>query len=104
MEVTVNMWIMYASIAVFVAALIMLGAALMKTLKTTRPIIYEMNQTVENIQLKINNVISEADQLQETQGEIKEDIDFKKNICIHTINEVKRTPKVTKEFIKNMKK
>ncbi len=98
------MWIMYTSIALLVVALIMLGAALMKTLKTTRPIINEMNQTVESIQLKMNNVTSEANQLQETQGEIKEDIDFKKNTFTHTINEIKRTPKVTKEFIKNMKK
>ncbi|WP_179885019.1 DUF948 domain-containing protein [Bacillus sp. AFS015802] len=98
------MWIVYASIALVVIALIMLGTALMKTLKTTRPIVNEMNQTVANIQSRMDNISSEASQLQETQGEIQGDIQYKKTTITSTIDEVKRTPDVLKEFFRSMKK
>ena len=98
------MWIVYASIALFIIALIMLGAALMRTIKTTRPIVNDMNHTVANIQARMDKISSEATQLQETQGEIQEDIEYKKSSVTTTIQEVKRTPEVLKEFVKSMKK
>lgn len=98
------MWIVYASIALFVISLIMLGVALMRTLKTTRPIVNEMNQRVATIQSRMEKISSESTQLQETQGEIQHDIEFKKSTITDTIQEVKRTPEVLKEFVKSMKK
>jgi uncharacterized protein YoxC len=98
------MWIVYASIALFVIALIMLGAALIKTIKTTRPIMNEMNQTAANIQSRMDKISSEATQLQVTQGEIQGDIEYKKSTITRTIQEVKRTPDVLKGFVKSMKK
>ncbi len=98
------MWIVYASIALFVITLIMFGAALMRTIKTTRPIVNDMNHTVANIQARMDKIYAEAIQLQETQGEIQEDIEYKKSSVTTTIQEVKRTPEVLKEFVKSMKK
>lgn len=98
------MWIVYASIALFVIALVMLGASLMNTIKTTRPIVNEMNHTVEDIQGRMDKISSEVTQLQETQGEIQKDIEYKKSSVTSTFQEVKRTPQVLKEFVKSMKK
>ncbi|OXS62030.1 DUF948 domain-containing protein [Rossellomorea vietnamensis] len=98
------MWIVYASIALFVISLIMLGVALMRTLKTTRPIVNEMNQRVATIQSRMEKISSESTQLQETQGEIQHDIEYKKSTFTDTIQEVKRTPEVLKEFVKSMKR
>ncbi|QHE61725.1 DUF948 domain-containing protein [Rossellomorea vietnamensis] len=98
------MWIVYASIALFVISLIMLGVALMRTLKTTRPIVNEMNQRVATIQSRMEKISSESTQLQETQGEIQHDIEYKKSTITDTIQEVKRTPEVLKEFVKSMKR
>ncbi|MBW3114456.1 MULTISPECIES: DUF948 domain-containing protein [Bacillaceae] len=98
------MWIVYASIALFVITLILFGAALMRTIKTTRPIVNDMNHTVANIQARMDKISAEATQLQETQGEIQEDIEYKKSSVTTTIQEVKRTPEVLKEFVKSMKK
>jgi uncharacterized protein YoxC len=100
----IYMWIIYVSIALFVIALIMLGAAFMRTIKTTRPIVNEMNQTVANIQSRMDKISSETTQLQETQGEIQGDIEYKKSTITGTIQEVKRTPDVLKGFLKSMKK
>lgn len=98
------MWIVYASMALIVIAIVMLGVALMKTMKTTRPIINEMNQTVSNIQIRMDKISSEAKLLQETQGEIQGDIEYKKTTITNTVQEVKRTPEVLKGFITSMKK
>ncbi|MCA1058653.1 DUF948 domain-containing protein [Rossellomorea aquimaris] len=98
------MWIVYASIALFVIGLVMLGVALWRTIKTTRPIVNEMNQTVINIQSRMDKISSEATQLQETQSEIQMDIDYKKSTFTGTIQEVKRTPEVLKDFVKSIKK
>lgn len=98
------MWIVYGSIALFLIALVMLGVALMRTIKTTRPVVNEMNHTVENIQSRMDKISSEATQLQETQGEIQSDIEYKKTAITSTIQEVKRTPKILKGFMKSMKK
>lgn len=98
------MWIVYASIALFVISLIMLGVALMRTLKTTRPIVNEMNQRVATIQSRMEKISSESTQLQETQGEIQHDIEYKKSTITDTIQEVKRTPEVLKEFVKSMRR
>ncbi|UXH44945.1 DUF948 domain-containing protein [Rossellomorea vietnamensis] len=98
------MWIVYASIALFVISLIMLGVALMRTVKTTRPIVNEMNQRVATIQSRMEKISSESTQLQETQGEIQHDIEYKKSTITDTIQEVKRTPEVLKEFVKSMKR
>ncbi|MCA1062843.1 DUF948 domain-containing protein [Rossellomorea sp. AcN35-11] len=97
------MWVVYASIALMVIALVMLGTALMKTVKTTRPVINEMNQTVGRIQAGMDKMTAEANQLQETQGEIQEDIENKKTTINHAVEEAKRTPEVLKGFIYSMK-
>lgn len=98
------MWIVYASMALIVIAIVMLGVELMKTMKTTRPIINEMNQTVANIQIRMDKISSEAKVLQETQVEIQGDIEYKKTTITNTVQEVKRTPEVLKGFITSMKK
>ncbi|WP_282137714.1 DUF948 domain-containing protein [Rossellomorea aquimaris] len=98
------MWIVYASIALIVVAIVMLGVALMKTMKTTRPVINKMNQTVANIQTRMDKISSEANLLQETQGEIQGDIEYKKTTITNTVQEVKRTPEVLKGFFTSMKK
>ncbi|MGM0854129.1 MAG: DUF948 domain-containing protein [Bacillota bacterium] len=98
------MWIVYASIALIVVAIVMLGVALMKTVKTTRPVIKEMNQTVANIQTRMDKISSEANQLQETQGEIQGDIEYKKTTITNTVQEFKRTPEVLKGFLTSLKK
>ncbi|MGM0750930.1 MAG: DUF948 domain-containing protein [Bacillota bacterium] len=98
------MWIVYASIGLMVIALVMLAVSLMKTVKATRPIINDMNQTVASIQTRMDKISSEANQLQETQGEIQGDIEYKKTTITNTIQEVKRTPEVLKGFLSSMKK
>ncbi|WP_044336912.1 DUF948 domain-containing protein [Rossellomorea aquimaris] len=98
------MWIVYASIGLMAIALVMLGVSLMKTVKATRPIINDMNQTVASIQTRMDKISSEANQLQETQGEIQGDIEYKKTTITNTIQEVKRTPEVLKGFLSSMKK
>ncbi|WP_064093293.1 DUF948 domain-containing protein [Rossellomorea aquimaris] len=98
------MWIVYASIGLVVISIIILSFTLIQTLKTTRPMINNMNQTVLNIQNSIDGINSEANQLQATQVEIQEDIEDKKLAITNTINEVKQTPNVLKEFMKSMKK
>jgi uncharacterized protein YoxC len=98
------MWIVYASIGLMVIALVMLGVALMKTVKTTRPVINDMNQTVASIQTRMDKISSEANQLQETQVEIQGDIEYKKTTITNTIQEVKRTPEVLKGFLSSLKK
>ncbi|WP_374053925.1 DUF948 domain-containing protein [Rossellomorea sp. FM04394] len=98
------MWIVYASIGLMAIALVMLAVSLMKTVKATRPIINDMNQTVASIQTRMDKISSEANQLQETQGEIQGDIEYKKTTITNTIQEVKRTPEVLKGFLSSMKK
>ncbi|WP_175989420.1 DUF948 domain-containing protein [Bacillus sp. Marseille-Q1617] len=98
------MWIVYISIAIVIAALIMLVTSILKTLKTTRPIINSINQTVDNMQTNVNRVTAETDQLQTIQGEIQEDIQMKKSSIMYTVEEAKRTPEVAKNFAKSMRK
>ncbi|MGR3764461.1 DUF948 domain-containing protein [Rossellomorea sp. NS-SX7] len=98
------MWIVYISIALVIAAVIMLGISIVKTLKTTRPKINSINHTVNNMQTNINQVTAETDQLQTIQGEIQEDIQMKKSSILYTVDEVKRTPEVAKEFAKSMRR
>ena len=98
------MWIVYISIAVVITALIMLVMSMMKTLKTTRPIIDSINHTVENMQRNVNQVTAETEQLQTIQGEIQEDIQMKKSSIQYTIGEAKRTPEVAKKFAKSMRR
>lgn len=98
------MWIVYTSIALVIAALIMLTMSVVKTLKTTRPAINSINQTVNNIQTNMDHVTAETDQLQTTQGEIQQDIENKKSSIMYTVDEAKRIPKVAKEFVKSMKR
>ncbi|BCB03847.1 DUF948 domain-containing protein [Bacillus sp. KH172YL63] len=98
------MWIVYVSIAVFVTALVMLGISLVKTMKETKPVINEMNHTVASIQSRMDKLSMEANLLQETQGEIQDDIEFKKTAINETVNEVKKTPKVMMGFLRSMKK
>ncbi|MFC7783871.1 MULTISPECIES: DUF948 domain-containing protein [unclassified Rossellomorea] len=98
------MWIVYASIGLMVISLVMLGVALMKTVNTTRPVINDMNQTVASIQTRMDKISTEANQLQETQGEIQGDIEYKKTTITSTIQEVKRTPEVLKGFLSSLKK
>ncbi|MEL3972276.1 DUF948 domain-containing protein [Rossellomorea oryzaecorticis] len=98
------MWIVYTSIALVAAALIMLTISVVKTLKTTRPAINSINQTVNNIQTNMDHVTAETDQLQTTQGEIQQDIENKKSSIMYTVDEAKQIPKVAKEFVKSMKR
>jgi uncharacterized protein YoxC len=98
------MWIIYTSIALVIAALIMLTMSVVKTLKTTRPAINSINQTVNNIQTNMDHVTAETDQLQTTQGEIQQDIEHKKSSIMYSVDEAKRIPKVAKEFVKSMKR
>ncbi len=98
------MWILYVSIGLIVVAIGMLAVSLMKTVKTTRPVINEMNHTVASIQSRMDKISSEATQLQETQGEIQGDIEYKKSAINHLVQEAKRTPEIMKEFVKSLKK
>ncbi len=98
------MWLIYLSIAIVAAALIMLAVSARKTFKETKPAIDSINQTVSSIQADMNRVTAETDQLQTTQGEIQTDIQMKKSSIMYTVNEAKRTPKVAKELARSMKK
>jgi uncharacterized protein YoxC len=73
-------------------------------MKTTRPIINSINQSVNNIQSGVDHVTEETDQLQTIQGEIQEDIQHKKSSIMFTVEEAKRTPEVAKEFAGSIKR
>jgi uncharacterized protein YoxC len=98
------MWIVYISIAIVAAAIIMLAVSVMKTMKTTRPIIHSINHSLNNMQTSIDYVTKETDQLQTIQGEIQKDIQHKKSTIMFTVEEAKRTPKIAKEFANSMKR
>ncbi|MFD2682192.1 DUF948 domain-containing protein [Bacillus seohaeanensis] len=90
------MWIVYASIGLFVAAFVYLGIELVKILKKTRPVVDGLNTIVEKIQSHVDQITTETNQLQKTQTAIQEDIQFKKGIIIETIENAK-------EVIENVK-
>jgi uncharacterized protein YoxC len=90
------MWIVYASIGLFVAAFVYLGIELVKILKKTRPVVDDLNTIVEKIQSHVDQITTETNQLQKTQTAIQEDIQFKKGIIIETIENAK-------EVIENVK-
>ncbi|WP_370295996.1 DUF948 domain-containing protein [Rossellomorea marisflavi] len=97
------MWIVYISIAIVVVAIIMLGVSIIRTLKTTKPVINRMNEQVESIQERMNKLTDESSQLQATQKEIQKDIEFKKDSFTMTIEEAKDLPRSIKSLLKNIK-
>jgi uncharacterized protein YoxC len=97
------MWIVYASIGLFVAAFVYLGIELVKILKKTRPVVDDLNNVVEKIQSHVEQITTETNQLQKTQTDIQEDIRFKKGAIMETIENAKEVFKNVKSLFNIVK-
>ncbi|WP_043932735.1 DUF948 domain-containing protein [Bacillus sp. EB01] len=94
------MFIVYVSIAIFLAAICYLGFSAFKTLKASKPAINQLNETIARIQRKVDTIRVETTYLTESQQEIKEDIDYKKEAIQFTTDAGKRTLNTFKKLVK----
>lgn len=85
------MWIVYLSIAAIIVSLAYLGFIAFKTFKEAKPAINRLNETVARVQQKADTLKVESTALTESQQDLIEDINYKKQAFTFTVNAAKRT-------------
>ncbi|MGE7183828.1 DUF948 domain-containing protein [Peribacillus sp. NPDC006672] len=92
------MVIVYISLALFIGSIIYFAFFAFKTFKESKPTIESVAETVSRIQAKTDQIKSETDQLAMTQLEITEDVQYKKEAVLYTVDAAKKTPEPFKNI------
>ncbi|CEG27009.1 DUF948 domain-containing protein [Bacillus sp. B-jedd] len=94
------MWIVYLSIVAIIVSLGYLGFSAFKTFKEAKPAINRLNETVARVQQKADTLKVESAALSESQQDLIEDINYKKQAVTFTVNAAKRTASSFKKLWK----
>jgi uncharacterized protein YoxC len=97
------MIIVYASIILVAGSLIYLAISAVKTYKDTKPALASLSETAGRMQAKTQLIKTETDKLTETQQEIAEDMEYKKEVVQYTMDSAKASPESFKQIWKAVK-
>lgn len=94
------MLLVYISIGILVASIILLIIAFNSFRKKTNPTLSYINSVSERIQEENNAIQEQVDQLKSKQEAIKNDMDWKKSVFSFTVAEIKKLPNAFKSSSK----
>jgi uncharacterized protein YoxC len=88
----------YISLVIVIGALVYLAIAAYKTYKETKPAMKQLQDTTTRMQAEMIRVKDETDQLTAKQQEITDDMQYKKQAVMYTVESAKEASQSIKQI------